>query len=175
MAVDLKVSAAASAPPLKGTRATRAVKAAPAAEDVTAERAVAIDALSAIPTVACLATGQLADAGTIQMYWPKMSQEIAKLASTVPQIATIADRIRIIGPYAGILSVAVPMALQFAVNHKLVKAGAGGTQSPDSIAAQIQTEMARAEVESLKAQMAAERESRELKAEFEKLQASNAA
>ena len=166
---------AASAPPVKAARAAKP-KVIAASADVTAARIAAISQLSVLPTMACMATGQLADAATVQMYWPRMSQEIAKLANTQPQVAAICDRLTIIGPYAGILAVAAPMILQFAVNHKRVPVGTGGTQSPDSLTAQLKAEIARAEVDSLREQMEAERESRELAVEYEKIQeAQNAA
>jgi hypothetical protein len=168
--MPLTTTPAASAPPVKAARAAKP-KVIAASADVTAARAKAISDLSAIPTMACLATGQLADAATIQMYWPRMSAEIAKLANSQAQIAAVADRLMIVGPYAGLLAVIGPMALQFAVNHKRVPVGTGGTQSPDSLSAQLKAEIARAEVESLKAQMDAERESRELAAEYERMTA----
>jgi hypothetical protein len=168
--MPVTVSAAASAPPVKAARAAKP-KVIAASADVTAARVAAISQLSVLPTMACMATGQLADAATIQMYWPRMSAEIARLANTQAQIAAAADRLMIVSPYAGLLAVAAPMILQFAVNHKRVPVGAGGTQSPDSLAAQLKAEIARAEIDSLKAQMDAERESRELAAEYERMTA----
>ena len=164
MAVTVTPSAA-KAPPAK----TRAVKAAPAVTPaVTEARAATLIDLASIPVAVCIATGNLADAGTIEIYWPRLSQEIAKLAEKQEEIGRLIDPLMKIGPYTGLLAVALPMAMQFAVNHGKGSVGAMGTVSPDLLSAQIELRIAKAEAEALRAQADAEREARETRAEIEK-------
>ena len=168
----LGIAPGAAAPPPRraGSRtAAPAVIAAPA--DVTAARAKAVDELSAIPTVICIARGQIADAGTIQLYWPRFSQEMAKLADTQAEVAKWIDPLIKISPFSGILAVAIPMMMQFGVNHGRVKPGAMGTVSASSISAQMEAEMAKAELAALRVQMEAEREARKIRDEIEKARA----
>jgi hypothetical protein len=162
MAVTVTPSAA-KAPPVKSARVRTA---APAVSSTA--RAEALEAIAAIPVAACIATGQLADAGAIEVYWPTLSAEISKLADAQPAIARWIDPLAKVGPYTGILAVALPMLMQFAVNHGRGTAGAMGTVSPDLLSARIQLRIAKAEAEALQQQLAAEREARETRAEIEK-------
>jgi hypothetical protein len=164
MAVTITGAAsAAKAPPVKSTR----VKAAsPAVSSIA--RAEALEAVASIPVAICIAIGQLADAGTIEVYWPSMSAEISKLADAQAAIAKWIDPLAKVGPYTGILAVGLPMLMQFAVNHGRGTAGAMGTVSPDLLSARIQLRIAKAEAEALQAQLAAEREARETRAEIDK-------
>lgn len=166
------VTAAAKAPPV--TKAPRASKTAPrpVTADVTAGRAQALTDIAAIPVAVCIALGNLADAGTIEIYWPRFSAELAKLAEKQEEIGKWIDPLTKIGPYTGILAVAAPMAMQFAVNHGRGTPGAMGTVSPQMIASQVELRIAQAEAEALRQQLDAERQSRETRAEIDKARAS---
>jgi hypothetical protein len=163
MAVTVTASAA-KAPPAK----TRAPKAAPAVSpDITAARTEALIGISSIPVAACIATGRLADAGTISMYWPKFAAELAAVGEKQEEIGKLLDPLTKIGPYANIIAVGLPMLYQFAVNHGKAKAGGMGSVSPELIASKIETQIAQAEAESLREQLTALRESRKLNEEIE--------
>jgi hypothetical protein len=165
MAVTVS-AAAAKPPPSRKAREPRAATAA-VTPDVTAARTAALIDIASIPVAACIATGRLADAGTIQMYWPKFAAELAAIGEKQEEVGKLLDPLTRIGPYTKILAVGLPMAYQFAVNHGKAKAGGMGSVSPELIAAKIETQIAQAEAESLREQLAALRESRELAAEIE--------
>lgn len=135
--------------------------------DVTTARVDALIGLSSIPVAACIATGRLADAGTIQMYWPSFARELGKLGERQEEIGKLLDPLTKVGPYADIIAVALPMCYQFAVNHGKAKPGGMGSVSPELIASKIETQIAQAEAESLREQLTALRESRKLAEEIE--------
>ena len=135
--------------------------------DVTTARVDALIGLSSIPVAACIATGRLADAGTISMYWPKFAAELGAVAERQEEIGKLLDPLARIGPYSGVIAVGLPMLYQFAVNHGKAKAGGMGSVSPELIASKIETQIAQAEAESLREQLTALRESRKLNEEIE--------
>jgi hypothetical protein len=167
MAVTVTASAA-KAPPVK---TPRAAKTTPPSADVTATREKALTEIASIPIAVCIAMGNLADAGTIEIYWPMFSRELAKLAESQEGIGKWIDPLTRIGPYTGILTVAAPMAMQFAVNHGRGTVGAMGTVSPQVLAAQIELRIAKLEAEALRQQLEAEQQARETRAEIEKARA----
>jgi hypothetical protein len=173
-------AAAAKAPPVKTPKATTP-KNPTAPAPSTDERAKALSELLAIPTAVLVTRRMFADAGTVQAFGPRLMTEIAKIAATQPRVAAVVDPLTKIGPFSELLSVAVIMGLQFGVNHGQVPAGVMGTVPPSMLAAQIETEIARAEVNALRMQLEAERKVREIKAEIDEArnevmaQAANAA
>jgi len=164
MAVTVS-AAAAKAPPVKNAKAAPKTTTAPAPS--TDERAKALSELLAIPTAVLVTRRMFADAGTVQAFGPRLMTEIAKIAASQPRVAAVVDPLTKIGPFSELLSVAVIMGLQFGVNHGQVPAGVMGTVPPSMLAAQIETEIARAEVNALRMQLEAEREVREIKAEID--------
>jgi hypothetical protein len=159
------VSAAAKAPPVKAARAPKAATPA-VSPDVTKARTEALIGISSIPVAACIATGRLADAGTIQMYWPAFAAELAAVGEKQEEIGKILDPLTRVGPYANLIAVGLPMLYQFAVNHGKATAGGMGSVSPELIASKIETQIAQAEAASLREQLTALRESRKLNEEI---------
>jgi hypothetical protein len=164
MAVTVS-AAAAKAPPVKNPKTAPKTATAPA--PTTDERSKALSELLAIPTAVLVTRRMFADAGTVQAFGPRLMTEVAKIAATQPRVAQVVDPLTKIGPFSELLSVAVIMGLQFGVNHGQVPAGVMGTVPPSMLAAQIETEIARAEVNALRMQLQAEREVREIKAEID--------
>jgi hypothetical protein len=169
--------AAAKPPPVRNPKTTAsAAKTTQATADIIKSRADALEELLAIPAVAFIMRKQFADAGTVQMYGPRLTAELASLEPLAP----IIDPLTKIGPYSKLIAIIIPMALQFGVNHGQVPPGAMGTVPASTLAAQIETQIARQEVQALRIQLEAEREARELKAEIDEArnevlaQASNA-
>lgn len=165
MAVTVTASAA-KPPPARKTRDAKPA-AVTVTADVTAARAEALIGVSSIPVAACIATGRLADAGTIQMYWPPFARELAAVGEKQEEIGRLLDPLTKVGPYANLIAVGLPMLYQFAVNHGKAKAGGMGSVSPELIASKIETQIAQAEAASLREQLEALRESRKLAAEIE--------
>jgi hypothetical protein len=109
---------------------------------------------------------QYADAGTIGLHWPNISEELATLAETQPVIANFVDPLIKVGPYTGLVMAILPFFTQIAVNHGRIPAGAMGTQPGNSIAAQVEASLAQAEMESLTAQLQAEKAAQALRDEI---------
>lgn len=134
---------------------------------VTKAREEAVASLGMFAQVPLLATKQLADAATIGEHWPKISHEIAVLAETQEPVANLIDPLMKVGPYAALIAAALPMAMQLAVNHNRLKPGMGGTVPATQLEAQMQTSMAHAELESLRAQQEAEQQAMRVRREIE--------
>lgn len=153
-------------PPPKKTPAVKApvaVKASP----LTAKRADALNGFGQLAQVPLLALKQYADAGAVSLYWPNVAGEIAKLAETQDQIAKLVDPLIQIGPYTGLITAILPFALQIAVNHGRVTPGAMGTVPKDSLAAQVEANLANVELQALQAQLEAEKASAAVRAEIQ--------
>lgn len=147
-----------NAPPVR----TAAPK--PARESATLKaRSDALCGFGQLAQVPLMATKQYADVGTITAHWPGVAHEIAKLADSQPKIAQLIDPLLQVGPYTGLITALLPFVLQIAVNHKAVAPGAMGTVHPDTIAAQVEAQIAKGELEALKIQMQSEREAHEVR------------
>jgi hypothetical protein len=131
-----------------------------ASSSKTAARAEAIDGLFQIAGTALVVSKQYADAGAISLHKDNISLEAAKVADENEKFGTLLDRLTAVGPYAGLLTAVLPLAMQLAANHGRidpVKAGGlMGVQSPEALAAQVQTEMDNKKAEFLTAQKEAQ-------------------
>jgi hypothetical protein len=92
------------------------------------------------------------------MHWPDVSAEIAKLAASQPAIAKLVDPLIQIGPYTGLVTALLPFILQIGVNHGRFSPGAMGTVPATTLASQIESAIAKQELEALTIQRDAERE-----------------
>jgi hypothetical protein len=135
---------------------------------VTKARAETLVSLGQIAQVPLIATKQFADAGAVALHWPNVAREVARLAESQPQIAKLVDPLMQVGPYAGLITAVLPFVLQLGVNHGRVPAGAMGTVPATSLAAQIETSLAKQELEALKIQFDAEKEANDTRAEIQK-------
>jgi len=111
----------------------------------TASRAEAIDGLFQIAGTALVVSKQYADAGAISIHKDAISLEAAKVADENEKFGALLDRLTAVGPYAGLLTAVLPLAMQLAANHGRidpVKAGGlMGIQSPEALALQVEAEM----------------------------------
>lgn len=153
-------------PPVKGTISTSARPARKIAA-TTAKRTEAISQLGMFAQVPLIATRQFADVGAINLHWPKISEEIAKLADQDEQVAKIIDPLLQVGPYAGLIAAVLPLVMQVAVNHGRMSPGAMGTQPKSALSAQVESALAQQELEALQIQLQAERDSAKMRKEIE--------
>jgi hypothetical protein len=133
-----------------------------------AAREEAVNGLFQVGTFGLIIAGQHADAGALGKYGPSIATEIAKLAEVNDGVAHVVDYLLEAGPYAGLITAVMPLALQVMVNHKMAKAehlSGAGVVPPETLAAQVKTDMARQQIEALQAQQAAEAEMSRLMAE----------
>ena len=173
--MPIDMSQASKVPPRKST-ATRSSRVAANAPDPIAEatrtRTIGLAGIAQLCQAALVVTGQYADAATVGKYGPELASELAKLASQYDIIARPVDLLIQVGPFAGLLAVAVPMTMQIMANHKLLPAGAilgSQIQPPELLEAQMQAEVTRMQLEAAREQKAAMDEARRLQAEMEKM------
>lgn len=162
MAIDTEsLKAAATAPPrstkaaARGTVTRRTV--APSTDH--ARRKELVEGVFGLGGLACLMAGQFSDSAAITMHAPGIAHEAATLAETNDGLAKGIDYLTTVGPYAALVTAAMPLVLQLAANHKLVKAEAlagVGVVSPDILESQMKADMLRKQTEAVKAQQEAE-------------------
>lgn len=124
-----------------------------------ARRKDLVEGVFALGGLACLMGGQFADSAAITAHAPGIAHEAASLAETNDSLAKGIDYLSTVGPYAALMTAAMPLVLQVAANHKLVKAEAfagAGVVSPDILSAQMKADMLRKQTEAVKAQQEAE-------------------
>lgn len=156
-------------PPTKATaNKSAAVKKAEATKaEITSARAQAVTELGQFAQLPLMITHQYADVGAIQLHWPNVSQEIAKLADSNEQVAKIIDPLMQVGPYAGLITAVMPFAVQILVNHGRVTAGAGGSVSPTTLSSQVEASLAENELQALVIQRDAEAKAAQVRKEIE--------
>lgn len=62
----------------------------------------------------------LADAAALTVHGPPIAEALDDLAQERPEFAAVLDRVLSAGPYGALLSAALPLVAQLAVNHGLV-------------------------------------------------------
>lgn len=98
--------------------------------------------LCAGPMVALTLAGMrapalLADAAAMEMHLPPIAGALGELAQTRPEVAAMLDRLMVAGPYTALVSATLPLGLQLAANHGLVKPGVFGTVPPEQLIGEI--------------------------------------
>lgn len=156
----------AAPPPAK--TAPRAKPVARTSGDRIKERSEALNGIGQLGQAGLVAIKQFADAGAIGIHGPRIAHEVAELAEDNERVAQILEPLLQAGPYTGLLMAVLPMVMQIGVNHGRLAPGPMGTLPPATLSSRIQAEIARAEVQALQAQKAAEQESRDLQAEIAK-------
>lgn|SRR5262252_2168927 len=164
MPVDLSNSAVA--PPRSARGQTAAVK---RVSGKLAERREAVDGIFQLAGFGCIMMRQYADAGAIGMHSPPVATELVALSEKNESIARALDYLTEAGPYAGLIVAVMPLVLQIAANHGIVKAelvGGAGIVPPAALESQVKADMARQAAEALREQQRAEQELAALAAEL---------
>lgn len=106
----------------------------------------------------CIARGWFADAAAIGIHGPKIAPEVAKIGDQVEQVGRILDMLTKTGPYTALIAAVLPLAVQIAVNHNVMKVppGMAGVMPPAALEAQIQAELVEMELVAVVAQREAE-------------------
>lgn len=123
------------------------------------EREEALNGLGQLLGFGCIVLHQYADAGAIGMHFPPVAHEWALLADKNEKVAKGIDYLTEAGPYAGVIVSMMPLVLQLAANHNLIKAemaGGAGVVPPEALTAQVRADMARQAQEAMRAQHEAE-------------------
>lgn len=87
----------------------------------TERRAKGLKDLSGLGVGILVMTRQYADAGALTNHGDPIADEVAKLADQHEGVASVVDKMLESGPYAGLIAAVVPLAMQLAVNHGIIK------------------------------------------------------
>jgi len=154
-----------SAPPAKKTRGTSsaASKAAVNAAPLSGKAAgyyKDLAGLGQLVSVGLIIRGQFADAGALSVHGPKVFEEVARIAALEERVGKILDYLGNVGPYAGLITAVIPLALQIMVNHKAIQVmpGTMGVVPPEQLEADVRTALARQKADAIRAQREAEAE-----------------
>jgi len=141
-------------------------------------RAEALNGFMQAGAFGLIVAGQPADAGALGKYGPGIADEAAKLAEQNDGVARVIDYVTEVGPYAGLFTAAMPLVLQLLANHGVMKpeqlAGAG-VVPPEALAAEVKADLARMQMEALRAQNAAEADLAQMQQEAAESQVPTAA
>jgi hypothetical protein len=163
-----------AAPKTPARKPARAPARAPAvAADKTTARQEALSGIGKLATALLVMKGSYADAGAVAQHGPNVSRETALLAESNEKIASVVDYLTEAGPYMGLISAILPLALQLAANHNRLDASKlspeFGVLPPDvlekRIRAEVQEERARLEREMVQARAASEERMKEYAAQ----------
>jgi len=141
-------------PPVVGAKRTASTP--KKTTSVKDQRKEALEGIGQLAQVPLIAMKQFEDVGAFSVHWPNVAREVAELADSQEAIARVIDPLIKIGPYTGLVAAILPFAMQIAVNHGRVAAGAMGTVPANSLAAQVEAGLAQAEMEALQTQLQAE-------------------
>lgn len=156
MPIDTSLMSAAPPRNSRG-RATAAPR-----KTVADSRTEAVTGIFQLIGFGCVVTGNYADAAAIGMHSDGISGEIVKLGAQNEKIGKGIDYLNEVGPYAGLISVAMPLVLQLLANHgRLDATKVPGLSRPEILEAKVKAQMA--------AQAAAEmRQAQEAQAEYDR-------
>lgn len=117
-------------------------------------REAALTEASDMISLGLLMAKQPADAGAVSQHGPNIAHELALIADSNEGVAAFLDRLTTVGPYAGLMKAALPLALQLAVNHKRLGpqfTGTMGIMDPKDL-----EDMVTLKAEKMKAELEAE-------------------
>lgn len=139
-----------TSPPPKTRSTTRITVPKIDPEKVQNEREQAVAGLFQIASAICLATGQLHDAGAINIHGPAIAHETAALATRYEKVGAVLDGLAQVGPFTAILAATMPLVIQLAANHNRIapeKAVAFGGKHPSILEGQMRMELRRQQME----------------------------
>lgn len=113
----------------------------------------------------CTLKGWTADAGAIMKHGPKLADEAAKVAETDETTAKVLDFLGMVGPLGGLLTAALPLALQFVANRRIVPAAALsslGVVEPEVLESEVRAAMLAQQLQAKREAAEQERMLREL-------------
>lgn len=140
----------ASPPPAKKATPVRPTATDKAAAQLEKDRTEGLMVLVSVAQSGCVITGQLADAGAIAVHGKPVATEIARLAAHDERIARMCDTLIAITPYTALIAAVMPLALQVAVNHGMIKAEAVsslGVVTAKTLEYEMRTAMMEAELQ----------------------------
>lgn len=156
MALDL-TSPPQAPPRINKAAATRAAT----SKAKTSEREDGVNGVFQLAGFGCIVAKQYADAGALGKYGPALAHEVALLSEKNEGVAKALDYLTEVGPYAGVITAAMPLVLQLLANHKVLdasKLGGAGVVPPDMLAAEVSRDMAKMQADAIRQAQQAELE-----------------
>jgi hypothetical protein len=162
--MPIDMSLAGAAPPKTARRQSQAAP----RKTQTDSRAEAVNGLFQLGSFGSVMIGNYADAATLAEHGPGISTEVANLARENEQIGKWIDYLTQAGPYAGLITAVLPMALQLLANHKRIDhTKVPGLTDPRVLETKIQTQMKAAAVQQMQAAQTEQRRYDEAIAQME--------
>jgi len=166
MALDL--SSTPKAPPRRNAGPRKPAETKP---NKQAQRMEGTQGVLQAATLACILSGNYADAGAISKHGPGVMSEAVKLAETNEPVAKVVDFLCLSGPLAGLIAAALPLGLQIAANHGWISSQAlvntGMVVAPDALAMEVQADLARNAADAMASQAANEAVIRDLQKDMQ--------
>ena len=118
-------------------------------------REAAVNEVGGAFSLIAVMKGWYADAGAVATHGPKFSHELALVADSNEQIASVLDYLTQTGPWVGVIKAGLPLILQLSANHGRIDAT---KLPPDSgiVEPKILEERVRAEMRNASARVLAE-------------------
>ena len=163
----MPVTVSASPPPKK-TAATKP-SATPGLSKKTKERAEGLQGIGQLLSAGLLFARQHADAGAVYKFWPDVAVESAKIADDNAKFGEFLDSLTAVGPYAGLITAALPLVMQVMVNHDkmdVTNVANLGCVSKETLKANVQTQIMAAEMAAMRENMEMEQERARLAEEY---------
>lgn len=120
------------------------------AEQLRKDREEGVNGLFQIGQLACIMTGNWADAGAFETHGPNVSRETAELGARYEKVGKSLDVLSQVGPFTAIIGAVVPLILQIAANHGKVpadKVAGFGVVTPAILEAQQKMQMQQMEMQ----------------------------
>jgi hypothetical protein len=139
------------------------------ASDKHAKRIEGVQGIWQLMQLPLIMTGNLADAAAITEHSPKITPEVVNVCEDNEKLTDKLDKAIALGPYAALVGVVIPFAMQIMTNHGIMRPemGAGyGVVSPEALAAKQKAAMLRQASEALAMQRDAEEEMNRLSGEW---------
>src|SRR6516164_1380644 len=149
----MPVTVAAAPPPKKTITAAKSPVAIP---KKTKERADGLAGIGQLLSAGLLFARQHADAGAVYKFWHDISLESAKIAEDNAKFGEFLDSLTAVGPYAGLITAALPLVMQVMVNHdkmEVTSVANLGCVSKETMRAQVQKEIMAAEMQAMREKM----------------------
>ena len=129
-----------------------------------------LDGFLQLAQFGCLAFGQFADAGAIGMHGKPLTRELVNLCEQNSKIASKVDLLIEVGPYAALISAAIPFVAQILVNHGIFKAeqfANAGVVHPEELEARMKAQLMQQAIDSMREQQRLEEEMRQMTEEMQ--------
>lgn len=171
MPIDTSAASTVKAPPRRGRPPGKAATPSVSVDTrtLTEKRVEGLQGLGQLIQLACVATGQYADAATVGMHFDPLAKATADLADEYDSVAKPIDFLIQMGPFSALIAAATPMVLQLLANHKVVDASrlmGQGVVPPEVLESQMRASIAQMQAQAMRAQQEALEEARKSEAEM---------